>query len=322
MRVLLDTTPVGHGPSGTAIYVERLAEALRAEGVDVIEHANERRGQPGSGRSLRNLAEDVRFTQLDLRKQRIDVIHHPLPALTVGTKIAQVVTVHDLAFEALPHAFDPKFRAYARVVHRRAARHAQTVITPSAATAQDLRDRWGVINAHVIPHGPGQELKVKERKPPRHFLYVGDDEPRKDLPTLLAAYAHYRTKTSAPLDLVLAGKAHADGPGIRTVERPTRKELARLHARARALVHPSRHEGFGLTVLEALAAGTPVICSDLPVLREIGGDVPSYVPPGDVFALAWALRAPPESGPPRSDLTWRDSALRHIAAYRHALAAR
>jgi glycosyltransferase involved in cell wall biosynthesis len=322
VRVLLDTTPLAHGPSGTAVYVERLAQALREEGVDVVEHANARRGLPGTGRSLRNLAADVRYTQADLRRSGVDVIHHPLPTLTVGTRIAQVVTVHDLAFEALPHAFDPRFRAYARLVHRQAARHAQTVITPSAATARDLRERWGVVNAHVIPHGPGQELRVERREPPRHFLYVGDDEPRKDLPTLLAAYAHYRARTRDPLDLVLAGKARADGPGVRTVAAPDAAALADLHARARALVHPSRHEGFGLTVLEALTAGTPVICTDLPVLREVAGDAASYVPSGDVVALAWALRTPPEPGAPPPRRTWRDAAREHVAAYRHALAAR
>lgn len=324
MRVLIDTTALAHGPSGTAVYLEHLVPALEAEGVTVLTSANHRRGLPGTGRSLRNLTEDVRFTQVDLRRRDVDVVHHPLPALTLGTRAAQVVTVHDLAFEELPHAFDPRFRAYARSAHRLAARRAHAVITPSHATARDLRARWGVVNAHVAPHGPGQELRPRRRRAPEHFLYVGDDEPRKDLPTLIVAYRRYRAGTPAPLDLVLAGRATAlaTGPGIRTVDRPSRKQLARLHARAAALVHSSRHEGFGLTVLEALNAGTPVICTDLPVLRELAGAGASYVPPGDPIALAWALRTPPEPGAPRTDLTWQRAAQRHIEAYEHALAAR
>jgi glycosyltransferase involved in cell wall biosynthesis len=319
MKVLLDTTPARFGPSGTAIYVEQLAAALRDEGVTVLEASNARRRPPGTG-SARNALEDLRWSQVELRRRarEADVLHHPLPVLTARGPRPQVVTVHDLAFEELPEAFDPRFRRYARGVHRLAARRAAAVVVPSAATAAELERHWGVTHAVVAPHGPGQRLDVT-RGEPRHFLYVGDAEPRKDLPTLLAGYALYRRATPEPLPLVLAGSARADAPGVRTVERPGAAALADLHAHARALVHPSRHEGFGLTVLEALAAGTPVIAADVAAVREVAGEAAEYVTPGDAGAVAAALSRPPEASNAVVLPTWADSARAHITAYERAL---
>jgi glycosyltransferase involved in cell wall biosynthesis len=320
VRVLLDTTFARRGPSGTGVYVEQLALALREAGVDVIEAANERRRAPGTG-SARNLAEDVRWTQVELRRRareaNADVMHHPLPAHVAGAGIPQVVTVHDLAFEALPDAFDPRFAAFARRAHRLAAARADAVIAVSDATARELKDRWGV-DAHVARHGPGQPLDVGERGEARHFLYVGDAEPRKDLPTLLAAHARYRSVTADPLPLVLAGSAFSVDSGVRVAERPDRAQLAELHRHAAALVHPSRHEGFGLTVLEALHAGTPVIAADTPAIRELAGEQARLVPPGDIDALAAALADPPPSAT-TTPHSWADSAQAHIAAYRLAV---
>ena len=326
MRVLLDTTAAERGPSGTAVYVRELAAALEAEGVTVVRAANARRRPPGTG-SVRNAVEDTRWVQRDLRRRarEADVVHHPLPALTAHGPRPQVVTVHDLAFEALPDAFDARFRRYAQLTHRLAARRAAAVVVPSEATKAELEERWGVRDAIVASHGPGQRLEV-ERGEPRHLLYVGDAEPRKDVPTLLEAYARDRGRTPEPLPLVLAGRGHRAGAdGVQVVESPDAAALAGLHAHAVALVHPSRHEGFGLTVAEALAAGTPVIAADTPAIREVAGDHARYVPPGDAEALARALSDPPLSGlsPHARDnslvQTWRTSALAHIAAYERAM---
>jgi glycosyltransferase involved in cell wall biosynthesis len=77
-----------------------------------------------------------------------------------------------------------------------------------------------------------------------------------------------------------------------------------------------------MTVLEALTAGVPVICTDLPALREIAGDAARYVPAGDVDALSAALRDPPAPGVPAQAFSWRRSARALIAAYERALAGR
>ena len=319
MRVLIDTTFALRGPSGSGVYVERLISALREQGVEVVEAANERRRPPAGGGlgSVRNLLGDVRWTQLALRRRPADLVHHPLPAHVRGEKRPQVVTVHDLAYEVQPEAFDPRFRAFAARAYRRAAQRADVVVCGTEATARDLRERWGIERIVVAPYGPGQELRV-ERAEPRHFLYVGDGEPRKDLPTLLAAHARYAATTPDPLPLVLAGSATAHQPGVRNAGRVSVEELAQLHAHAAALVHPARHEGFGFTVAEALHAGTPVIAARSDAVAEVAGAGALLVPPGDVDALATALRNPPQpSGSPPS--SWAACGQAHIEAYRLAL---
>lgn len=320
MRVLIDTTFTRRGPTGAGVYVERLVAALREEGVDVVEAANARRRPPAGGGlgSARNLASDAAWTQLRLRRHAGDVVHHPMPAHIAGERRPQVVTVHDVAYELEPGWFDARYRTYARRSLRRAAQRASVVVCGTHATARDLRERWGLERVVVAPYGPGQELDVPERGDPRHFLYVGDAEPRKDLPTLLAAHARYSATATEPLPLVLAGSATAHQPGVRVAGRVGAHELARLHAHAAALVHPSRHEGFGFTVVEALHAGTPVVAARSAAVEEVAGDGALLVDPGDVDALAQALANPPQ---PRRDrrFSWAKCARSHIEAYSLAL---
>jgi hypothetical protein len=139
------------------------------------------------------------------------ITRSPRSPRTIGG--AQVVTVHDLAFEVMPEAFDANYRRYTAFAHRTAARRAAMVIAVSDSTAAEIKGVWGVPEQRIVVarHGPGQQLKVTRRKKaPTHFLYVGDDEPRKDLPTLLAAYAEYRAAAAKPLPLVLAGQFRFD----------------------------------------------------------------------------------------------------------------
>ncbi|MEA2150250.1 MAG: hypothetical protein QOD69_2080 [Solirubrobacteraceae bacterium] len=332
MRILLDTTYARRGRSGTAVYLERLSAALRAEGVEVVEAANERRRAPagGGGGSARNLALDEWWTQGRLprlaREAGADVLHHPLPALAVRAPCPQVVTLHDLAFERLPEHFSPGFRRWASRAHRRAARGADAVVCVSQTTRQDARARWGLDDARIVvaPHGPGQELHVTRTARPEHFLYVGDDEPRKNLGLLLDAYGRYRAAAGAePLALVLAGRARSDRPGVRSEPAP---DLAALLGAAAALVHPALHEGFGLTALEAMHAGVPVIAGRSPGLVETCAAAARYVDPYDAADLATALgelagdRALREAlacrGTARAAaFSWQAAARAHIAAY-------
>jgi alpha-1,3-rhamnosyl/mannosyltransferase len=337
VRVLIDTTFARRGPSGTAVYLERLVPALRALGIDVVEAANARRRAPAGGGpgSVRNLAADRAWTALGLagraRAAQAGVVHHPLPAGSRAIRVPQVVTVHDLAYERVPERFDPRFRAYARRAHRSAARRAAAVIAVSQATADDVREHWGIDPARIVvaPHGPGQapERTPARSDPPTHFLYVGDDEPRKDLGLLLSAHARHRAMAGpAALPLVLAGSAPDPGlPGVRT-ERPDAARLAELHASAAALVHPALHEGFGLTALEAMAAGTPVVAVRSPGVLEVCGAAAAWADPGDAEALAahmTRLAADPaardelaERGRRRSaDFSWERSAREHLRAY-------
>ncbi|HYW05421.1 MAG TPA: glycosyltransferase, partial [Longimicrobium sp.] len=258
MRVLIDTTYAQRGPSGTAVYLERLVPALRNLGVEVLEAVNPQRRPPGGGRaaSARNFAADRAWETVGLprrvREANADVLHHPLPAISpAGGGTPQVVTVHDLAFETLPECFDSAFRRWASVSHKAAAGRAAAVVAVSATTAADTVRRWAVAPEALVVahHGPGQIESAPDAGQPRHFLYVGDDEPRKNLAMLVDAHRRYREEHGGTLPLVIAGSASA--PGAQTHHAPSQPELERLYAQAAALVHPSRAEGFGLTVLEA-----------------------------------------------------------------------
>jgi len=335
MRVLLDTTYALRGHSGTAVYLERVSAALRAEGVDVVEAADERRPPPAGGGagSVRNLAHDAWWTQVALprraREARADVLHHPLPALASVAGCPQVVTIHDLAFERLPEHFSPAFRRWASLTHRRAACGADAVVCVSGTTRRDAMARWGLDGARAVvaAHGPGQELAVRSVRA-EHFLYVGDDEPRKNLALLLEAHARYRAQAGdGALELVLAGSARARQDGVRSEPRP---DLAALLGGAAALVHPALHEGFGLTPLEAMRAGVPVVAARSPGLAETCAGAVLYVDPYDAGALAHQLARVAAEPALRAVLaargrdraaafSWRASARAHIEAYTLAL---
>ena len=335
MRVVIDTTYALRGRSGTAVYLERLIAALREAGIDVIEAADAQRPPPAGGGlgSARNLARDVWWTQIGLPRrawaEQADVIHHPLPAFARRAQCQQVITVHDLAFERLPDCFAPAYRRWASLTHRRAARHADAVVCVSQTTRRDVLARWGRLDPArlvVALHGPGQE------PPPRaqdsaatHFLYIGDDEPRKNLALLLDAHARYRAAAgAAALELVLAGRARPPRQaGVRTDPAP---DLPALLAGAAALVHPALHEGFGLTPLEAMHAGVPVIAARSPGLAETCAGAALYVDPYDAEGLGHQLARVAADAALRASLaargrrraaafSWQASARAHIQAY-------
>ena len=311
MRVAIDTSWTRRGPSGTGVYIERLVSELRALGLDVVEAS----ARPSRYLGFRQAA----WTQLGLprRVRGADVLHHPLPALARRAATPQVVTVHDLAFLRVPGCFNARFRRVAAARHRAAARGAAVVVVPSRATAADVRSRWGVPAGRIVvaPHGPGQEPRP-DRGAPRHFLYVGDDEPRKNLRRLREAHA--RAATGLPL--VVAGRAG---------EPATPERLAELHRHAAALVIPSLHEGFGLPAVEAMHAGTPVLAARTAGLSEVCGDAARYCDPRDVESIAAGLRELAAVGPLReelrrrglrraADFSWRACAEAHVRAYRLA----
>jgi len=309
VRVLLDTTYLARGHTGTGTYLRMLVPALRVQGVEVIEAANPRRRGVGGGgvRSVRNALADRRWVEVELprraRAVRADVVHHPLPAHAPGAR--NVVTVHDLAFDVHPDLFAARFAAWARVAHARAARAADAVVAVSRTTANEAMSRWGLSRGRVVvaQHGPGQPLDVR-RAAARHVLYVGDAEPRKNLPLLREAVESFG---ALPLRVASPGD-----------------DLALLHGEALALVHAAVHEGFGLTAAEAMAAGTPVVAYPSLALREVCGDAALYATSAEGLAAHLralyadeALRAARSArGRARAAcFSWERCAAEHVRAY-------
>jgi glycosyltransferase involved in cell wall biosynthesis len=344
VRVALDTTYARRAPfSGTAIYLARLQEAWRESGeVEVVAVANERRRPPAGGGlgSVRNLSTDAWWTAVELprrsRQARAEVIHHPLPAIAPGVRTPQVITVLDLAFERLPAHFSRGYRIYARTTHRAAALAAGAVICISETTAEDVRSLWRVPAEKVVvaPLGPGQQLPSTDGPvaDPQHFLYVGDAERRKNLGVLLEAYRRYRERVARPLELVLAGSVLARGAGVRVEQRPSSARLSELYRDAAALVHPSLYEGFGLTPLEAMTVGTPVVAARAPGVTEVCAEAARYAAPEDPEEFAAAMvelgrdpalrRELARLGKERAaQFSWHDCARLHAYAYSLALRA-
>jgi glycosyltransferase involved in cell wall biosynthesis len=228
------------------------------------------------------------------------------------------VTVHDLILESFPQYTRRRVlrRAY-RTIAAASIRHATAVVTVSDSTRQDLA-RWypaALGKSAMIPNGvearfkpvwdAGRLADVASRYalPRRFVLGVGAGRPHKNLGVLVEAARHLSSETDLCVVLVSApdprfvdtvGEQIARlGPAGRAVRVPfvAEEDLAAVYSLAECFVLPSLVEGFGLPILEAMAAGTPVIASARSSLPEVGGDAALYFEPTDALGLAQKIRA-------------------------------
>src|SRR5438105_10829583 len=246
---------------------------------------------------------------------RFDVLWAPnfLPPPTRAERL--VLTVHDLAFKRIPESAPHATRAWLERLDETLPR-ATRVIVVSEATKRDLLELYPVPpeRVAVIPHGIDAERIRRQPEPvvdavKRHhgidgpyLLFLGGIEPRKNLPRLLDAFA--ALPGAARPTLVLAGgwvpwnPEGIEGTRAALAELPeevrrrvvmtgyvSEREKVALLSGALALVYPSRYEGFGLPVLEAMACDTPVLTSDVSALPEVAGDAALLVSPDDVEAI-------------------------------------
>jgi glycosyltransferase involved in cell wall biosynthesis len=246
--------------------------------------------------------------------RRADVVHAPSVAVPPRGRTPLVVTVHDMAPELFPDAFPPRGLAFHRAGLVATAARADLVLTVSQAAADEIvahspirAERIRVVpngvDPVVVPDAVRDAVVARAGLADRPFvLWVGSLEPRKGVGTLVAAMAALHRRGRGSARLVLAGY-----PGWLTADLvdPTDRaelgsdlvELGRvddevlwaLYAAAAVFAFPSRHEGFGYPVLEAMTQGTPVVCSDLPVLRELVGTAALTAPPGDIGAWTEAI---------------------------------
>ena len=292
----------------------------------------------------------------------VDVFHATNYVAPPARRAASVVTVHDLSYLRYPEMVTAASARYLELVPR-ALRRGAVVCTPTAAVAAEVADTYRLAPDRLVvtPLGVGPAWRravapdpawlAAHELPERYLLFVGTREPRKNLPTLLAAYRALLAGRVPPADgpgaavagvppLVLAGPpgwgealdlAGLPPGAVRTPGYLAEEDLASLVAGAAALAFPSWYEGFGLPALEALACGTPVVASELPALREVLADQAELVPPGDADALADALLRvldDPGGEPARAarraraaGFTWDACARASLAAYHRALGA-
>ncbi len=348
MRVGLDATPLLGARTGIGRYTGSLLAALAGGPDELVQTAFTLRGRlapvpgvevrqrPAPARGLQAAWARGEWPPVELLTGRLDVFHATNFVLPPLRRARGVVTVHDLAFLRMTETVSAASARYRALVPRSIGR-ASVVLTPSETVAEQVRQAYApAVPVVAVPHGvdagwsaatpPDAEPRARLGLPAEYVVFVGTLEPRKDVATLLAAHALLR---DAP-PLVLVGPPgwgeQLDVTGCVTPGFLDDDDLRPVVAGASALVLPSRDEGFGLPVLEALAAGTPVVCSDLPVLREVGGTHAAYAPVGDVEAFAAALAGvladPPDPSPGRAyatDFTWARCADRHRDAYTLAL---
>lgn len=273
----------------------------------------------------------------------VDLLHYTDtygPLVPVRAPI--VVTVHDTTFITHKEAHDAWVSRWLSWLAGATWPRAQAIIAVSQVTADDLQSA-GVPaeKIHVIHHGI-DHTETPKGPPPKglvkgkYFAYLGNIEPRKDLPTLIGAFNRASARLPPDVELAIAGK-HAWGPAlpqfsvagnrIKVLGWLSDEELSSLMAHSLAFVYPSRYEGFGLPPLEALHLGAQVIVGDTPVARETLGKHAQYFDPGDEEALAeQLLRAAADKGQSNASsrehteaFTWRRAAQRTAELYKSIL---
>ena len=336
--------------------VARTADARRWAGL--APRASVLAAAPGP-RPARLVWEQVALPGVLARQVPPPAVHHgPHYTMPERARLPRVVTVHDLTFFDHPEWHErTKVWLFRRAIEV-AARAADAVECVSAVTADRLRERFapraevvtvphGVDHARFRPYGAGVPqdadrvaLRAHGIEAP-YVAFLGTVEPRKGLDVLVQAFdtvagAHPGVKLvvaggqgwgAGPVDAALRGMRHGDRV-TRTGYLPDDVVPALLRA-AEVVAYPSRGEGFGLPVLEALACGARVVTTTGSAMEELAAGTAALVPPGDVGALAAALDAElhdaARAAAPRRQAgldvaaryTWRRSADAHVEVYRH-----
>lgn len=221
-------------------------------------------------------------------------------------EVRTALTVHDLRYLAAPRHVPAVRAAWFRAAYPRQARRAWRIVVPTRTVAAEVGRHLGVEGSRVLV-APNARLRAWREAAAAdgvrdHLLAVGVVESRKDLATAVRAVRAAADAGGPVLPLVVAGRPGREAAALARdaadLERRglfrhegvvSDRRLVDLCSRAAALVHPSRYEGFGMTVLEAMSLGVPVLAARCDAVEEVGGAVAHWLPPGDVDAWASAI---------------------------------
>ncbi len=267
--------------------------------------------------------------------------------LAIDCGCPTVATIHDLSVVEHPEWHPPDRVKQWEVDLPESLAATSRFIAVSEFTSERMQAAWDIpsekisvipLAAHPLPFPAEEQIasaKKFARLPQRYLLHVGAIEPRKNIATILDAYASLPDNFRNEVKLVLVGPTgwgqpdfwrsliqHPIAGEVLTAGYASNGQLAVLLAGAEALLAPSNYEGFGLPVLEAMACGTAVICSDIPAFREVGADAAVNLPPTDtdkwreamlrsISDPDWRLAAGRAGRARAAEFSWSLAAARH-----------
>lgn len=244
-------------------------------------------------------------------RDRIDIFwspRHQLPIL-LPTRLRKVLTIHDVVWRRFPQTMRRLGPLVEAIFTPHSLRIADQVIADSQFTRSELAQLfpWVARKTEVVYLASdlcSETSNETSRQPKAYFLFVGSNEPRKNLQRLLYAYIQYRTLSLSPVDLVIAGsdqwgdfnvgdfiRDNQLEPSVHLIRHVDDNLLSSLYAHAEALVMVSLYEGFGLPLVEAMQWGIPIVASNTSAVAEVAGNAGLLVDPTDIDAIARALKS-------------------------------
>ena len=242
--------------------------------------------------------------KMAMKKYRIDLLWSPDGFCSLGAKVPQIVTIHDLNFEHYPKDLPWLVSMYYRTFFPKFARKAKHILSVSNFSKKDIVEKYGVSNnkISVVYNGISEEYRVQtpdeisetrrqysNGKP--YFIFVGSLHPRKNVHRLIEAFAEFSLKNSE-IDLVIVGNAmwrqeefnltNETKDRVHFLGHLSTNELSHITGAAFALSYVPYFEGFGIPLVEAMRCGVPIISANASCLPEIAGDAAIYCDPFSV----------------------------------------
>ncbi len=363
IRVAFDAAFLTLPPSGIGTYVAGLLATLTARDDVTIASLTPPDALQRVDSRLMRMAWDAAGVEVarQVSARDADLVHIPNFSAPVFGSVPLVVTIHDVIPLVLPeYAASGPMRLYLSLMKRTVGR-ASIVLTPSAFSAGEIERTLGIPHDRIRVTPLAADPALKPASNPerarrtlmarfgirgRYLLNIAGFDRRKNMPLLVRAFAQALPSLPNDVDLVLAGAPHRDNPAVFPPVEPVIRELgigdrviltgrvsdeerAMLFQGAEAYVTPSEYEGFGLTPLEAMSCGVPVIAANRTSLPEVVGDAGLLVEP-DVEAVAGAIVRVVADRDLHADLarrglersagfTWARTADLTVAAYREAI---